>query len=433
MKAALLSIPTMSIVMSMDDLFGSNGIYSNPWGEGEQWERPASVEWINPDGAEGFQIDAGLKIYGNAFRGFNLTRKKSFRLLFRRDFGPAKLNFRLFDDEDATTRFDTPRSARRGQRRLERLGRGQHAVHHGRVHAADAVGAGPAGGPRNVRPSVPQRPVLGSVQRGGAADRILLRRVFRRRRGGVGRDQQRRIPRGQPTWRPGTRCSARPGRDLSDAASYQKIQGNNPDGTRNPAYDDLLDVDNYIDYMFSNFWGGTGDWPGHNYYAACRRPPNSTGFKFFNWDAEGAMVIWSSLNANVTGVSDGAAVPYAALRQNLEFCLLFADHVQKHLFHNGPVTSGPAYHAIQGAGRRGGIGDHRRVGAMGRSVQGDAVHAGRLESHAGLHSEHLHAPASGDRAEPVEGCGSVSHGCGAGLPGQRCCADMAVRSPQTVH
>ncbi|MGE5297404.1 MAG: lamin tail domain-containing protein, partial [Solirubrobacterales bacterium] len=108
-------------------------------------------------------------------------------------------------------------------------------------------------------------------------------------------------------------------------------------------YTDLLDVDNYIDYLFSNFWGGVGDWPGHNYYAGCRRPPNATGFKFFNWDAEGAVVIWSSLNANVTGVSDGAAVPYAALRQNPEFCLLFADHVQKHLFYNGPVTSGPAY------------------------------------------------------------------------------------------
>ena len=68
--------------------------------------------------------------------------------------------------------------------------------------------------------------------------------------------------------------------------------------------------------MFSNFWGGTGDWPGHNYYAGCRRPPNSTGFKFFNWDSEGAIVIWSDLNANVMNVRDGAAIPYAALRQN---------------------------------------------------------------------------------------------------------------------
>ena len=164
----------------------------------------------------------------------------------------------------------------------------------------------------------------------------------------------------------------------SDHANYQRIQGNNPDGTRNPAYDDLLDVDNYIDYMYSNFWGGTGDWPGHNYYAACRRPPNSTGFKFFNWDAEGAMVIWSSLNANVTNVSDGAAIPYAALRQNPEFCLLFADHVQKHLFNNGPTTLRALLRPLQEAGRPGGTGDHCRVGPLGRSVQCDAVHAGRL-------------------------------------------------------
>ena len=59
--------------------------------------------------------------------------------------------------------------------------------------------------------------------------------------------------------------------------------------------------------------GGTGDWPHHNCYAACRRPPNSTGFKFFNWDAEGTLVVWSSLTANVTNVTDGAGDPVCRL------------------------------------------------------------------------------------------------------------------------
>ena len=65
-----------------------------------------SVEWINPDGTTGFHVDAGMRIYGGAFRGYNLTRKKSFRLLFKRDYGPTKLNFKLFEEDDATTSFD---------------------------------------------------------------------------------------------------------------------------------------------------------------------------------------------------------------------------------------------------------------------------------------------------------------------------------------
>lgn len=342
MRAALQSIPTMSVVTSMDNLFGTQGIYSNPWGEGEAWERPVSIEWINKDGTTAFQIDAGLKIYGNAFRGFNLTRKKSFRLLFRRDFGPAKLDYPVFEDPGATTRFDTlilRGGANDGWNdwgrestqyimdefmRRTQLAMGRPSPHGTFVHL---YLNGLYWGLYNVveRPTEP----FCAAYFGGDEEEW-----------DATNSGESRPSSSMATWN-AMLSRARAG--LSDAASYQRIQGNNPDGTRNPAYDNLLDVDNYIDYMYSNFWGGTGDWPGHNYYAACRRPPNSTGFKFFNWDAEGSLVIWSSLNANVTGVSDGAAVPYAALRSNTEFCLRFADAVQRHLFDNGPTTSGAAY------------------------------------------------------------------------------------------
>lgn len=342
MRAALQSIPTMSVVTSMDNLFGTQGIYSNPWGEGEAWERPVSVEWIKTDGTTAFQIDAGLKIYGNAFRGFNLTRKKSFRLLFRRDFGPAKLDYPLFEEPDATTRFDTL-ILRGGANdawndwgrdstqyimdefmRRTQLALGRPSPHGTFVHL---YLNGLYWGLYNVveRPTEP----FCAAYFGGDEEEW-----------DATNSGEARPTRSLATW---NAMISRARAGLSDVASYQRIQGNNPDGTRNPAYDNLLDVDNYIDYMYSNFWGGTGDWPGHNYYAACRRPPNSTGFKFFNWDAEGALVIWSSLNANVTGVSDGAGIPYAALRQNTEFCLRFADAVQKHHFNGGPMTSEAAY------------------------------------------------------------------------------------------
>jgi len=342
LKPALLSLPTMSIVTTVDNLFGPQGLHANPWGQGVQWERPVSVEWINPDGSTGFEVDAGLRIYGGAFRGYNLTRKKTFRLMFKRDYGPTKLNFKLFEEEDATTSFDmiilrggandawndwgrtnTQYIVDEFMRRTQ-LALGRPSPHGTFVHL---YLNGLYWGLYNVT----ERPVESFCAAYFGGDEEEWDAINR----GEARGDSNLT-----TWN-AMLSRARAG--LSDPASYQRIQGNNPDGTRNPAYDDLLDVENYIDYMFSNFWGGTGDWPGHNYYAGCRRPPNSTGFKFFNWDSEGAIVIWSDLNANVMNVRDGAAIPYAALRQNPEFCLLFGDHAQKHLFNNGPVTAQPSY------------------------------------------------------------------------------------------
>ena len=48
-KNSLLSLPSMSLVTTVDDMFGSrNGIYANTQGRGERWERPVSVELVDP-------------------------------------------------------------------------------------------------------------------------------------------------------------------------------------------------------------------------------------------------------------------------------------------------------------------------------------------------------------------------------------------------
>ena len=341
-RASLMTLPTLSIVTTADDMFGPSGVYSNPWGEGVAWERPTSVEWIRPDGTTGFQVDAGIRVYGGAFRGFDLTRKKSFRLLFKRQYGPAKLDFDVFEGQGAVTSFDMlvlRGGANDGWNNWGRestqyiideyMRRTQLAMGHPSPHGTfvHLYLNGLYWGLYNVT----ERPV-----------ESFCASYF-----GGEKEEWDALNAGSPagdssstTWN-AMLNQARSG--LTDTASYQRIQGNNPDGTNNPAYDHLLDVDNYIGYMLCNFWGGTGDWPGHNFYAACRKPPNATGFKFFNWDAEGAIVIWSSLNANVTGVADGAGQPYAALRDNREFRLRFGDHVQEQMFHGGPLTSEASY------------------------------------------------------------------------------------------
>ncbi|MHC4585953.1 MAG: lamin tail domain-containing protein, partial [Planctomycetota bacterium] len=98
-KEALLAIPTISLVTELNNLFDSaEGIYVNAQREGRLWERPASVELLNPDGSKGFQIDAGLRIRGGFSRSNN-NPKHAFRLLFRAEYGEAKLRFPLFGDE----------------------------------------------------------------------------------------------------------------------------------------------------------------------------------------------------------------------------------------------------------------------------------------------------------------------------------------------
>ena len=107
LQAALLSIPSMSLVMNVRDLFDSQtGIYSNPQSSGVAWEKPGSIELIYPDGTQGFQVDCGVRVQGGYFRTPSATPKHSFRLLFKTAYGPTKLRYPLFG-KNAPDEFDT--------------------------------------------------------------------------------------------------------------------------------------------------------------------------------------------------------------------------------------------------------------------------------------------------------------------------------------
>ena len=49
-REALMSLPTMSIVMHHNDLWNpSTGIYPNATSQGDAWRRAGSIEYINPE------------------------------------------------------------------------------------------------------------------------------------------------------------------------------------------------------------------------------------------------------------------------------------------------------------------------------------------------------------------------------------------------
>ena len=96
LRAGLLDIPTLSFN------------YDTEITDSFVPEQAASIEWLAPDGSEGFQVDAGISGFGGFFTNF---AKKNFRVEFRSEYGASQLEFPLFEGFDngipATDSFDS--------------------------------------------------------------------------------------------------------------------------------------------------------------------------------------------------------------------------------------------------------------------------------------------------------------------------------------
>ncbi len=72
------------------------------WGANfwEDWERPVHVELYEPDGNMGFDIDAGMKIFGGWSRA---TNQKSVAIFARNKYGYSEIPYQLFPDRNIYT------------------------------------------------------------------------------------------------------------------------------------------------------------------------------------------------------------------------------------------------------------------------------------------------------------------------------------------
>ena len=332
-KEDLQSLPSISLVIDIDDMFGPQGIYANPTNRGANWERPVSLELIYSDGREGFQENAGIRIQGGAFRRFDLTLKKSFRMVFREEYGATKLSYPLFGP-DAVDEFDNF-ILRANSNDAWRYG-GGGALYVRDTFAMDTVRA--MGNVASHSTFVHLYingfywGLYNPVERPDAAFSASYHGGDKDSWDALNQDS---VPDGNyDAW---NRLLALLNEDVSDNEVYQRLQGNDPDGTRNPDYEDLLDVENMIDYMILNFYVGNNDWPHRNWWAG-RDRDNGDGFQFYPWDTETAL---SGLNTDRTSVNNAVARPYAALRDNAQFRTLFADHVHRHFFNDGVLYVNP--------------------------------------------------------------------------------------------
>ena len=100
---SLKTIPIVSIIGDTDEIFGPQGLYSNPKESGDEWEKSVSFEWIPPEGKRR-QADCGVKIQGASSR--TVSKKHGLRLSFKSSFGPKKFKADLFD-EGSSESFDS--------------------------------------------------------------------------------------------------------------------------------------------------------------------------------------------------------------------------------------------------------------------------------------------------------------------------------------
>jgi len=363
MDDALLAIPSISLVTDLDNLFDSSkGIYVNARMLGRTWERPVSAELINPDGSEGFQIDAGLRIRGGYSRN-DSNPKHAFRLFFRAEYGQTKLRFPLFEDE-GVGEFDNV-DLRTSQNYSWSYDGSSKNTMVREVFSRDVQ--------RDMgQPYTRSRyyhlylngQYWGIFQTQERSEASYAESYF-----GGSKDDYDVIKTtgGNPNYTiEATDGTIDTYRQLWQAATngfytdeaYYKVQGMNPDGTPNPAYERLLDVDNLIDYMLCTFYVGDCDGPisnflgnnrPNNYYGIYNRI-NPDGFKFFRHDGEHTIGAQGNWNLDRTGpythpnLAQFANFTPQWLHQQLaahpEYRLRMADRAHMYFFNDGLLTPG---------------------------------------------------------------------------------------------
>ena len=353
----LKTVPSLSISMPDEDLFGPNGIYANPLSSGIAWERATSLELIdpaNPDGSGNFQIDCGIRIQGGAFRRFDLTKKKSFRVVFKGIYGDAKLRFPLFGDL-TTDEFDTlifRMESNDGYQWDNRTNVQYARDQFGRRSASDLGIPSSRGRYFHLYLNGVYWGVYNVVERPDVS--------FGETHFGATKEEWDGINFGTPTndslkdsWNTLMGLAddvSNAGSEALRTAAYMKVQGLNPDGSNNGGWADFLNVDNMCDYLLVNWYTGNADWPHRNYYTgrerdlldpvAWRGSRTSTGTHFFMWDVETSMFLNS--DRDHTDVVSGVNVPFGDLRGSKEFQVRMGDRAHRALFNGGALTANEA-------------------------------------------------------------------------------------------
>lgn len=349
-SSALQSVRTLSIVTDPDNLFSNaTGILANTGGRGLSWERPISIEFLDPnDPTASLQTNAGLRMHGNGSRG---NPKNSLRLLFRADYGPKKLNYPLFGEDFIAQKFNTVvlRAQNANSWTSTRAEDRTATTFLQDSFAKDTQGAmdQPTAGSTFVHLFL-NGSYWGLYNPTERPDGSFGEDHF----GGDDTDYDAVSRRFDVEVQSGTKTHwdemiAYSNNLLNTQAEYETLQ------------QDYMDVDNLIDYMLVHQFMQTRDGPddfGHNNMRLVRRNNPAGLWQAYAWDMEYSMIdttgsrdysypfpIYSSPRNNNNDITDSIASVYLRLKDNNpEFQLRYADRAYKHLFNGGALTPASA-------------------------------------------------------------------------------------------
>ncbi|MDP6636269.1 MAG: lamin tail domain-containing protein [Phycisphaerae bacterium] len=306
------AIPTVSLVTTVEDMFGPSGIYANPGSRGPSWEKPASVEWINPDGTTLFQVNSGVQIVGGASRGAG-NKKHSFRLLFKSIYGPTTLKYPIFGGE-SVGEFNTI-TLRAGFN--DRWTNGSSTYFQDRWAAERQLASGGLASHGNYVHLYVDGLYWGLYNPVERPDDAFAASYL----GGEKEDYD---------------AYNIEGLNAGNSTGWNQLRSLANDAANNyAAIEGMLDIPAFCDYLIINQYGGNWDWPQNNWWATYNREGQGK-WRFHSWDAEGCL---RDINGNRVD-QHGSALGdlYWKLRAVPEFQSVFADRVHGLLFNDGALT-----------------------------------------------------------------------------------------------
>ena len=270
------TFPVFSISTPPDHLWDEElGIYvpgenadesnriANYW---QDWERPVHIEFFEPDGTSGFQIDAGIKIFGWGSRANAL---KSLAVMIRDRYGYDELKYPLFPDLDVTNfnSFVLRAAGNDWQKTFFRDPLASGLVKDQNIDR------------QAFRPAVV---FLNGEYWGIHNIREKLNEDYLASHHGVDRDNVDIVSR---YWRrPYVVVSEGDDAAYLELENYLKDHEMNEPGVEN----DLkaaIDVDNFVDYCVVQLFAANYDWPGNN--NKCWRPRTPNGrWRWFLYDLD---------------------------------------------------------------------------------------------------------------------------------------------------
>jgi len=322
-RGDLQSVPSVSVVTALDDMFGGNGLMSAP---ASSIEKPGSIEVIYPDGRSGAQADCGFKPHSH------VLRKRSLRVYFRDSaYGVGQFKHDLFADaaegvDARTTRFDVLvlRAGVNDNLQSGYDGRASRATYVADQLARSSQAAMSGYGQRGIFVHLYVDGLYwGLYNLAERPDDAFSASQF----GGDESD-----------W-----FAANHGGELSGDPSWFAGLVNNPRDWNTAQQ--RLDLAAFADYVLYYSYSGGGDWPGNNWYVGNRFRPTPGKVRYHVWDCEDSWIrmpgrandgAW--LHPDLISGSSYVARIWQGVDDHADFRMLFADRVYKHCFNDGALS-----------------------------------------------------------------------------------------------